>query len=272
MRITKIQEEPIERVPYLAAGAGGKGAVASWLPIFFGEMAGIPDAFDAVIVTSDLQGVIESGDAQPILLGVALPAMLSLLLQIEMPSIRPGKTLVLLCGDLFADPQKRGSSGDPTPVWLAFRHEFEFVIGVNGNHDLFEQNSGTQLKAREGVTVLDDPQLVQVKGLRIAGQRGIVGREDKPNRREQKTFLQGVRNLLRAQPDILLLHQGPDEPSEKLPGLPEIRECLVPYPPVLVCCGHVHWERPFIELENGTQVLNADGKAFVFTRPTPDTC
>ncbi|MFF0827589.1 hypothetical protein ACFYU8_11975 [Brevibacillus sp. NPDC003359] len=181
IQITKIGEEPVEQVPYLAAGASGKGVVPSRLPIYFGEMANIPDAYDAIIITSDLQGVIESRHGQQVLLGEELPEMVSLLLQIEKPSFPQERVLVLLCGDLYADPWKRGSSGDPSPVWQAFQREF-------------------------------------------------------------------------------------GQPSLNLQGLPEIRECLQQYPPVLVCCGHVHWERSWIELAQGTQVLNTDGKLFVFTR------
>ncbi|MGF9910399.1 metallophosphoesterase family protein [Brevibacillus porteri] len=266
IQITKIEEEPVEQVSYLAAGANGKGVVPSRLPIFFGEMANIPDAYDAMIITSDLQGVIESGHGQQVLLGEALPEMVSLLLQIERPSISRERVLVLLCGDLYADPWKRGSSGDPSSVWHAFQREFGEVVGVVGNHDLFDSGTFAQLQGMADITVINDPEMVQVSQLRIAGLGGIVGRADKPNRRERKEFLKGMRELLRKLPDILLLHQGPDEPSFALQGLPEIRECLQQHPPVLVCCGHVHWARSWIELAQGTQVLNADGKLFVFTR------
>ncbi|MBW5471370.1 hypothetical protein GPJ61_26650 [Brevibacillus formosus] len=266
IQITKIEEEPVEQVPYLAAGANGKGVVPSRLPIFFGEMANIPDAYDAIIITSDLQGVIESRHEQQVLLGEALPEMVSLLLQIEKPFISRKRVLVLLCGDLYADPWKRGSSGDPSSVWHAFQREFGEVVGVVGNHDLFDSGSFAQLQGMADITVINDPEMVQVSQLRIAGLGGIVGRADKPNRRERKEFLKGMRELLRKQPDILLLHQGPDEPSFDLQGLPEIRECLQQHHPVLVCCGHVHWARSWIELAQGTQVLNADGKLFVFTR------
>lgn len=267
IRITKIGEEPVEQVPYLAAGANGKGVVPSMLPIFFGEMANIPEAYEAIIITSDLQGVIESWHGQQqVLLGEALPEIVSLLLQIEKSSIARERVLVLLCGDLYADPWKRGSSGDPSSVWHAFKREFGEVVGVVGNHDWFDSGSFAQLQRMADITVINDPEMVQVSQLRIAGLGGIVGRADKPNRRERKEFLNGMRELLRKQPDILLLHQGPDEPSFDLQGLPEIRECLQQYPPVLVCCGHVHWERSWIELAQGTQVLNADGKLFVFTK------
>ncbi|MED4568958.1 metallophosphoesterase [Brevibacillus agri] len=126
----------IEQIPYLAAGSGDKGVIPSWLPIFFGEMAHMPNGCDAVIVTSDLQGVTEAESKEQALLGEVLPAFVTLLLQIEKPSVRPERTLVLLCGDLYADPLKRGSSGDPLAVWTAFQREFGHVVGVAGNHDL----------------------------------------------------------------------------------------------------------------------------------------
>lgn len=48
-----IGEEPVEQIPFLAAGACGKGVVPSWLPIYFGEMVNIPDAYDAIMVVLD---------------------------------------------------------------------------------------------------------------------------------------------------------------------------------------------------------------------------
>lgn len=58
---------------------------------------------------------------------------------------------------------------------------------------------------------------------------------------------------------------GPDVPAKKLKGHAGIREQIEVGPPLLVCCGHVHWEEPLAEFENGTQILNADGRVFVFT-------
>ena len=266
MRITKMAQEPIEQFPYLTAGAGDKGVIQSWLPIYLGEMAEMPDWCDAVIVTSDLQGVTESDEHEQVLLGEVLPAFVSLLLQVEKPSVRPERTLVLLCGDLYADPLKRGSSGDPLSVWTAFRQEFGHVVGVAGNHDLFEADSIGKLRNMERVTLISEPEIVLANQLRIAGLGGIIGLSDKANRRDLPSFLQSLAALLRKEPDVLLLHQGPDEPALGLPGVAEIRTKLQQHAPTLVCCGHVHWAEHLVEWTQGTQVLNADGKLFVFTR------
>ncbi|OMD52333.1 hypothetical protein BSK56_02660 [Paenibacillus borealis] len=29
--------------------------------------------------------------------------------------------------------------------------------------------------------------------------------------------------------------------------------------------GHVHWDQPLAELDNGTQILNTDGRVLLFT-------
>ncbi|WMT39023.1 hypothetical protein RE628_15995 [Paenibacillus sp. D2_2] len=41
-------------------------------------------------------------------------------------------------------------------------------------------------------------------------------------------------------------------------------------PVPLICCGHIHWEEALAELDDGPQILNADGRAFIFTAAVLD--
>jgi len=59
MRIICLTPEPVLRLRYTNAGKRGK-AESSTLPVFVGEAEGLPDGLDALVLTSDLQGVVPS--------------------------------------------------------------------------------------------------------------------------------------------------------------------------------------------------------------------
>ncbi|WP_426333195.1 metallophosphoesterase family protein [Paenibacillus silvae] len=290
MEILALNDKPVEHFAYLNMMPGGE-IVEAQLPIYHGTMAGLPEGVHALIVTSDLQGIVpgteKKSDAasgtEPVdkLLGEVLPAYIHLLLEVEWPELDPQKVGVLLCGDMYALRGKRGASGNPVPVWLAFRAAFGWVAGVHGNHDLTDYADAHRLHHSEGIHCMDGPAAVISAGLppgglapnaakpsqlRIAGLGGIIGRPDKPNRLPAEQYLQSVRKLLKQQPDCLLLHQSPGIAELGLAGEPLIRQALEAGPETLVFSGHTHWDTPFIQLSNGSQVVNADSKLFIFTR------
>lgn len=294
MKILNLNDQPIELYNYLSAIPGGEVAEAQ-LPIYHGTVSGLPEGIDALIVASDLQGIVPiprrethtmTADAaaesdMDVLLGVMLPAHVRLLLEVEWPAIDPDRVGVLLCGDLYARRGKRGASGNPVPVWLAFREAFGWVAGVDGNHDLTDEAGAHRLHSGEGIHYMDVPAVIdagppaggpaphaaaQSQLLRIAGLGGIIGRPDKPNRLPEKHYLQSVNKLLKLQPDCLLLHQSPGIPELGLRGEPLIRQALEAGPETVVFCGHTHWDTSLVQLNNGTQVVNADSKLFILTR------
>ena len=57
MRIVTLDNRPIEHFTYLNIISGGE-VVEAQLPIYHGTVSGLPDGVDALIVTSDLQGVV----------------------------------------------------------------------------------------------------------------------------------------------------------------------------------------------------------------------
>lgn len=279
LQIVDIAREPLERIPYITAASRGAGISYEWLPIYWGEMIGLPEEWDALVIASDLQGiaghrsvegqeanqVVESARGTQKLLGEELAEMLALLLQIHLPDLDPAKVMVCLCGDLFTDLARRGASGDPLPVWRAFRQYFGFVTGVTGNHDLLTKEGIDELSSTAGIHLFSDVGKFTYGGLTIAGLGGIIGRADKPNRMAEADYLENLRRLVRQGPDILLLHESPKIEAHGLPGNPDIFEELEGAPVPLVCCGHIHWEQGLAELDDGPQVLNADGRAYIFT-------
>ena len=69
--------------------------------------------------------------------------------------------------------------------------------------------------------------------------------------------------MLALDPDVLILHEGP-EGDEDQRGNPMLREWVDDHG-ALVICGHVHWERPLAERQGG-QILNVDARAVVLGR------
>lgn len=284
LQIVDIAREPLERIPYITAASKGAGLSYEWLPIYWGEMLGIPEELDALVIASDLQGIaghrsVEAQEANQVvgsargaqkLLGEELAETLALLLQIHLPDLNPAKVMVCLCGDLFTDPARRGASGDPLSVWRAFRKYFGFVTGVAGNHDLLTREGIDELSSTAGIHYFSDAKEISYGGLTIAGLGGIIGRADKPNRMVKADYLEALRQLVRQGPDILLLHESPEIGAQGLPGSLDIYKELQGASVPLVCCGHIHWEQGLAELDDGPQVLNADSRAYIFTAAVLD--
>ncbi|MCL1696864.1 MULTISPECIES: hypothetical protein [unclassified Lysinibacillus] len=274
LKIVDIAKEPLEKLPYITAASKGAGISYEWLPIYWGEVLGLPEELDALIVASDLQGISghkhKQAEEIPKLLGEELAEVLSLLFQIHLPDVDPAKVMVCLCGDLYTDLTKRGASGNPLPVWRAFQSHFGFVTGISGNHDLLTNKEQTELDSTSGIYYFSDGGAIMHANLAVAGLGGIIGRVDKPNRMREVDYLEKLRGILRQAPDILLLHESPEICPQGLHGNPLIWNELQNAAELLVCCGHVHWEIPLVETSEGLQILNADSRAFIFTAATLD--
>ena len=300
LEIVHIHNEPVEVFTYITAAQGSQGIEYKRLPVYSGTIKGLPETIDAIIIASDLQGVTphnrsllkgeadspedenliaklhsKTEDTQHYmqsyrLLGEDLAESLELLLQIEWPDIQQEKVLTLLCGDLYADPLQRGASGSPLSVWEAFRQKFRYMTAVSGNHDIFTDEDMQCLNTRPEAVWMLKPRQLDIANIHIAGLGGIIGRTDKPNRMAAPEFLKHMAHLLKKTPDIMLMHQGPDDPVHNRPGAPAVRLELEQHDPVLLCCGHVGWQthdhqEHYVTLPNGSQILNTDGKVFVFT-------
>jgi Icc protein len=185
----------------------------------------------------------------------------------ELPA--PGRTGVVLAGDLWADPAcvQRGGLGDVRTVWQAFASAFCWVVGVAGNHDDFGGAAElARLRTGRRVRLLDGDACEQ-SGLRIAGVSGIIGPPRRPWRRHTDEFQDAVLTALSSAPDVLVLHEGPDVPAS--PGLPErrgsaaVREAIEAHDGTpLVVCGHAWWPVPLGHVGR-VPVLNVDGRVVV---------
>ncbi|KNY26924.1 hypothetical protein [Pseudobacteroides cellulosolvens] len=134
MRIEKLNPDVIENIYYKTIVSGDKITNAK-LPILMGVVSGLPKYIDALVVTSDLQGIVEK-DNNEILLGEVLADYLPLFVEVEL-GLQPRNVGIILCGDLYATLSKRGGLGDVTGVWNHFNKHFRWVAGISGNHDSF---------------------------------------------------------------------------------------------------------------------------------------
>ncbi len=268
MRILTLETMPMQTWPYQSAAPRG-GAEIRHFPLLRGTVDVLPEGVEALLVLSDLQGVAPHAlhDGAVALLGEVLADTFASLGEVgELPL--PAQTGVVLAGDLYSEDSAmvRGASGDVRAVWNAFAAHYRWVVGVAGNHDTFGSARDLErFKRQPGVSLLDG-EVVEVDGLRVGGVGGIIGRPDKPGRREEEAHLGMIREVLRAEPEVLVLHAGPDVPGTRVKGSASIREVLERREDVLVVCGHAHWEEPLAVLHGGTQVLNVDSRAVLLQR------
>ncbi|QDV40655.1 hypothetical protein Enr13x_04890 [Stieleria neptunia] len=268
MRITSIQPELIREISFLNAGRGPGGFYRDTLPVHRGFVDTLPDGMSAIIATADLQGreTFESAGGKSLrLLGEVLPAILANEI-IPNLGVGNGRIGVLLAGDFYTVPalDKRGGSGDVTPVWRVFADEFDWIVGVAGNHDLFG-DAATRPRFTDPVHFLDND-TVTIDELPIAGLSGIPGNPRRPWRRTEDDFIEALEQLLCDAPAIVVMHEGPDLPELGFRGSPKIRHVLERSESTLVVRGHAHWNQPFAELSNGPQVLNVDARVVILTK------
>ncbi|MBW4511821.1 MAG: metallophosphoesterase [Scytonematopsis contorta HA4267-MV1] len=265
MRVLSISELPIHQVGYSTAAPGGVGILERQLPFLLGEADLLPNNLEAIIITSDLQGIDPRN--QQLLGHLVLEELENLADTGKIPPLK--NTGIILAGDLYAQLNKRnGVVGDVREIWQAFNRQFRWVAGVAGNHDSFgnTQEEVQAFKRTKGIYYLDG-NIVKNGELNIAGISGIIGSKvTKPFRHNEKDFLRAIRELTKQLPDILVLHEGPDYPLEKLVGKESIRLELEkinsPNNPLIIC-GHSYWKVPMVVLENGIQVIKADSRVIV---------
>src|SRR5687767_14763895 len=103
MQIVRLSEHPFSAISYLNASSQGRAELAT-LPLTFGEVDRLPDGLDALLCTSDLQGVFVKHDKTIVLLGCALAEHLFELSSEDPTFPRPERTGVILAGDLYSVP------------------------------------------------------------------------------------------------------------------------------------------------------------------------
>ena len=268
IRIKSVDNKPIHEIVYEYPEGAGRVATDRFC-VFRAAGVGLPPPLQAVLVMSDIQGREPSWDRPgkvQRLLGEVIAEDLGVLS--DLGDLPPRETIgVLLAGDLFVVPglDKRGGGGDVSGIWDVFHDGFRWVAGTAGNHDRFGTGAmDTQPHFNRPNVHYLDAATVDVDGIRLGGVAGVIGKASKPFRREERDFIAAIERVMAQTPDVLVLHEGPSGRSPERPGHDSVREVLERTPQTLVVCGHVHWPGHDVEeLANGTQVVNADAKAFL---------
>lgn len=257
LRITRIDEEPFHTVAYRTSGPSGK-PVRQRLPFYRAYATGLPDTIQALGFASDLQGREQGGENR--LMGEAVAEALAGLVQ---SSVIPQPEAVLLCGDLYDYPDchKRGGTGPVDEVFRAFARMAPQVIGVLGNHDELTEPKSLPRNAQ----VLDGGTKTVGK-LVVGGVSGIVGDPGRHQRRTEHSYLSVMERVTSGRPDLLLLHQGPDDPERNRRGDPGVALSLATGYRGLTVFGHSHWSRPWLIPVGDGQALNVDGRVVVLMR------
>jgi 3',5'-cyclic-AMP phosphodiesterase len=261
LRIVEVGDALIREVHYLNAGARGSTDVER-LPIVRGALAApLGDGLDALIVCSDLQGIVPGPQGRSALLGEKVAEVLAELADdgVIPPAARTG---VILGGDLYSVPtaNKRGGYGDVADVWVAFAEAFAWVAGVAGNHD-----DVSRVRVLGDRVHLLDGELAEPDGLRIGGVGGIIGNPRKPGRRSEADQLRAIDRAIDHGLDILVLHEGPHG-GDLQPGNAAIRAAIEAGGVGLTVCGHDHWRHPLAVHDHG-QILNVDARVAVLVAP-----
>jgi Icc protein len=269
MKILNITQEASTFFPYYHASPrtdawGNQGVMKHDLPVFEVKVDFLPKYLEALVLTSDLQGVIPDDQGET-LLGMVLPEFLAAFLQTDL-GLNPQKTGVILPGDFYATLQSRGGLDDVRPVWRAFRQHFQWVCGVGGNHDDFGQNLDAlqQFRREEGIFYLENEE-VELSGLSIGGISGVAGSNGKHLRVPEPDMAAMLKKRLDRRPDLMVMHQNPFHASTPHKGGQFVTDALSRAPGQLLVCGHAIWDEPLIELPNEAQVLNTGERVFVMT-------
>lgn len=260
IEIIDFDDDAIHRLLYLNAARGG-GSTVETLEVRRARATGLPDTLDAIVATSDLQGIVrEPRTCEPTLLGVAVAEALE---ELAFDGVLPpaDRTGVVLAGDLYSVPtaDKRGGFGDVASVWRAFAERFAWVAGVAGNHDK------VTAVERTGRVHLLDADIVALSGLRVGGVGLIAGNPARHGRREEDEQLARIVLVASEGVDLLILHEGPNGDGNRQDGHPAIRAIIDEHATPLTICGHFHWESP-LSCHPGGHVLNVDSRVIVLTR------
>jgi len=266
MRLDTQTIQPIHYLRYLNAARGG-GIESQALSFSTAKVTGMPEELDCLVLASDLQGVAPSwreGGAN-VLLGIQVAEELVTLADAgAIP--QPERTGVVLAGDLYSAPggDTRGATGDVRDVWHAFSESFRWVVGVAGNHDLFGTEKERQrVEALANVDILHGA-IVERDGLSMGGVSYIVGNPKKAGRCEESEFFAALDLVLEAEPDLVVLHEGPTGDRGQR-GSMAVRQAIGAMPPSLVVCGHRHWDEPTANI-GGSQIVNVDARVLLLTR------
>jgi 3',5'-cyclic-AMP phosphodiesterase len=253
----EIEGRPFAALPYRNAISNGWSEIA-FLPFHEARANWVPEGFDGLVLTADLQGIVEHPrTGLPELLGLGVVEKL-VELHHEGAIPDPRRMAALLMGDFFAIPDKRGGFGCVADVWDAFADIFGTVAGVAGNHD-----DTSKLRRKANVLFLDT-ELQTLGNLRVGGVGKSIGNADKPGKRGEAEQMEHMKRVAEAKPDLWITHEGP-EGGDGQPGIAWISHLAQANGLPVTLRGHKRWKQPVFQGRGGL-VVNAHEKVIVVRR------
>jgi len=206
------------------------------------------------LAAADLQGR-EKHDSNRLLGELAAEEIIAL----QELEVLPQFDFCTLCGDFYDYPdlRKLGGTGDVTSAINALSETASKTYAVLGNHDEVQEN-----ELRPEVQILDGD-VAKTDSFTIGGVSGVVGDPKRNNRKTEAEFLAAVQRCSNSRTDILLLHQGPEGPTEAERGLGAVNDVLKKRSNLLVMFGHCHWSQPF-HSEGRNLFCNVDARILAF--------
>jgi len=268
LRIDNLNPRPIVSILYDWPGAGPVGRRRE-IPLLAGVVSGLPPGLDGIVLTSDLIGpeAAGAGAGSRVRLGAVLATWLDAMGSSgAIPELK--RSGVVIAGDLCLDPAGAAGGGDATGTWESFASNAKWVVGVAGDRDCLEANASgvTEWRCPGGWCCLLDGAVKDLGALRVAGLGGVIGGDAGPSRRPEPDYLETLRRISTAGPDLVVLHQPPDGRTAGCDGSTAARDCLERLAPKLVVAGHTTWPEALVTLRNGSQVLNVAGRVVVLRR------
>lgn len=259
----RVTIEDVPRTWFTGDKAAGLARIEHMhVPLLCGRVNRMPDRLEALILTSDLQARERDWPRSPTagrLFGEEVAEGVADWMRDH--GLSPIDAGVVLPGDYWSYPMetaKRGGYGDVRPVWDAFADRFNFVVGIPGNHDIFESviSRNPSVKAwRKNIALLERSQL-DWGGLRVSGVGGCVGNAERPFRYEELHQRDRLLAAIDEVPDMLILHQGPPGKGRARDGAVQVEDCLdLIENETLVVCGHEHTTQR-LHTVGQAQVLN----------------
>ncbi len=258
MKIIEIKNEPIYSIYYENLSYSGKIEFKEL--IFYDAIVdNLPESIDAIVCTSDLQGIIRNNDnTNEVLLGIHIVNEIALLLEVY-GIARVKNTGIILAGDFFVKKglSGRGGLGFVDEIWYAFSDKFMWVAGVAGNHDNFRDSFP---KNKNNIFFFENS-IENIFGISIGGISGIIANSTKRKYRYSEDYFRfNIEKILNSSVDILLLHQNID--YRKLMETSKIEYSNNK----IIIFGHKQME-PFFKFDkNNIQIINTHEKVVIIRK------
>lgn len=247
MKILNVEKNNFDSLKFKTSGPKNKTIYNKEILFYKGDVEMESENIKTILITSDLQGR-ELGDKNR-LIGEVVAEKVSSFCKVD---------ISILAGDFYDDIncKKRSAFGDVSAVWNKFAEISEYVVGVNGNHDIVDANN-----LKDNITILDGNK-INIGEINFTGISGVMGNPRKNQRRLDTDFLFLLNKIITKKTDVIILHQGPDNGTD-YKGDVAIKEIIKNKYDGLLIFGHCFWQKDWFVNIGRSQALNVDNRVII---------